>query len=326
MSKYCLCLLLLAVLFRPPLASASPREELIVNGGFESHLDGWQPFIYDHVYGKVNVTSGTWHSGSWCLRTYINPAREIPYSQKRGGGVMQILPTDIKDLDLLLSFWVMPAVIGQNSHTNIRSVVQISLKDGRSLNLSYYVAWAPPALGEFLYNTSDNTIFFLPALLHRWTHIEREVKGDFESRFGNSSNLALEKLSVSFDMTTVTHLSTPDAFWDDVSVLAERQAASPTTPTPKPKTTPPPPPALTPSSTAATTSPPQETGGGSSLAVEQYTFPAVLVVVLIGLAAFSARLKSRKGLKAEAARRYCLNCGAVMDAGALHCTRCGSRQ
>jgi hypothetical protein len=282
--------------------------------------------IYDHVYGRVNVTSGTWHSGSWSLRTYINPAREIPYSQKRGGGVIQALPTDIKDLDLLLSFWVMPAVIGQNSHTNIRSVVQMSLKDGRSLNLSYYVAWAPPALGEFLYNTSDNTIFFLPALLHRWTHIEREVKSDFESRFGSSSNLALERLLVSFEMTTVSHLSTPDAFWDDVSVLAEREAASSTAPTPKPKPTPTPSPTVPPSGTAATTPPTEETGGGSSLAVEQYTFPVLLMIVLIGLAVVSARLRSRRGLRAKAARRYCLNCGAEMDAGTLHCTRCGSKQ
>ncbi|MBS7622711.1 zinc ribbon domain-containing protein [Candidatus Bathyarchaeota archaeon] len=299
---------------------------MIVNGGFESHLDGWQPFIYDQVYGRVNVTSGTRHSGSWCLRTYINPAREIPYSQKRGGGVMQALSTDIRDLDILLRFWVMPAVIGQNSHTNIRSVVQVSLKGGRSLNLSYYVAWAPPALGEFLYNTSDNTIFFLPALLHQWTHIEREVKSDFESRFGSSSNLDLEKLSVSFEMTTVSHLSTPDAFWDDVSVLAESRVSTPTTPTPRPKPTPAPTPALPPPGTATTTTTPQEAGGGSGPAIEQYTFPALLAIFLIGLAFASAKLKSRRGLKGKAAVRYCLNCGAEVDAETLYCTRCGSRQ
>jgi len=327
-SKYCQSVLLLATVFWASFVSASSREELVVNGGFESYLDGWQPYVYDEIYGRVNVTSGTSHSGSWSLRTYINPVREIPYSQKRGGGVMQTLSTDIKDLDILLSFWVMPAVIGQNSHTNIRSVIHMELKDGRSLNLSYYVAWAPPALGEFLYNTSDNTIFFLPGLLHQWTHVQREVKSDFESGFGSSSDVTLIKLFASVEMTTVSHLSTPDAFWDDISVLAEPQPSTPS-PTPTQTTTTPSKPS-TPTPSPTTISPPGTTPkkaeGKPGLAIEQYAVPVLLVIVLVGLAIVAVRTKSRRGPKVETAKKYCLNCGAEMAAETEYCTRCGSKQ
>lgn len=331
--KYCPLLLLLATVLWASFVSASSREELIVNGGFESYFDGWQPYVYDQVYGRVNVTSGTSHSGSWCLRSYINPVRAIPYSQKRGGGVMQTLSTDIKDLDILLSFWVMPAVIGQNSHTNIRSVIRMELKDGRSLSLSYYVAWAPPALGEFLYNTSDNTIFFLPGLLHQWTYVQREVKRDFESGFGSSSGVALARLTASFEMTTVSHLSTPDAFWDDISVVAETVPSTPA-PTPTQTTTPPPkpsPPTQSPTITPpSATSPPaatsKETEGKPVLAIESYAVPLLLVVVLVGLAIVAVRARSRKGVKAEAAKKYCLNCGAEIAVEAERCTHCGSKQ
>ncbi len=331
-SKYYRSALLLATLFWASFVSASSREELVANGGFESYPDGWQPYIYDEIYGRVNVTSGTSHSGSWSLRIYINPVRAIPYSQKRGGGVMQTLSTDIKDLDILFSFWVMPAEIGQNSHTNIRSVIHMELKDGRSLNLSYYVAWAPPALGEFLYNTSDNTIFFLPGLLHQWTHVQRDVKSDFESGFGSSGDVTLIRLLVSVEMTTVSHLSTPDAFWDDISVLAEPQPSPPsptptqTTTTPSKPSTPTASPTTSPPGATSPTTTTKETESKPGLTIEQYAVPVLLVAVLAGLAIVAVRAKSRRSPKVETAKKYCLSCGAEMAAETEYCTRCGSKQ
>jgi len=328
--NHVICLLLLVTILGASFGFASSRRELVTNGGFESGLDGWQTIVYDQIYGRVNITSGTSHSGTWSLRTYINPARGIPYTQKRGGGVTQTLSTDIEGLDMVLSFWVMPAVIGQNSYTNVRSLLHMELGDGRSVNLSYYVAWAPSALGEYLYNTSDSTIFFLPALLHQWSLVERGVKGDFESGFGTSSGVVLTKLWVAFEMTTVSHLTTPDAFWDDISVTAESRPLTPSptetvTPTPRPTPSP------SPTQTAPAVSPPATSPGqeeaGPGLLTQGYGVPlALLAVVVLVSILLALRVRSRKGLEAEIAKRYCLNCGAEIAVGSEYCERCGVRQ
>ena len=321
------CLMILELMLFPVHA----RTELVVNGGFESGLNGWKPYVYDDVYGRVNITQGTSRSGSWSLRTYIDPARESPYTQKRGGGVAQTLPINIKGLDVVFSFWVMPAVVGDHSYTNIRALIRLELKDGKSLNFFYHVAWAPTALGESLYNTSDTTIFFLPAMLHQWSYVQREIKRDFESRYGSSDAVVLSGLRVSFEMTTVSHLTTPDAFWDDISVVAETQ---PTTPSPTPTTTP----TVTPTSPqqpsptlpSPTTSPPvasptERTGAWDSL-VERYWMSIVLGVVVVALALVALRRRPGKSVKMETVKRYCLSCGAELAVGSEYCTRCGAKQ
>jgi len=313
------------------------RTELVVNGSFESGLNGWRPYVYDEVYGRVNITQGTSRSGSWSLRTYINPAREIPYTQKRGGGVEQTLPTNIKGLDIVFSFWVMPAVVGDHSYTNIRALIRLELKDGRSLRFFYHVAWAPTALGESLYNTSDTTIFFLPATLHQWSYIQRDVKRDFESIYGNSDAVVLSGLRVSFEMTTVSHLTTPDAFWDDISVVAETQPTTPSpttvTPGPTPTTptvtpTPPQPPSPTlPSPTVSpqVAGPTDRTGAWDSL-VERYWMSIVLGVVVVALALVAWRRRSGISPRMTTVKRYCLSCGAELAVGSEYCTRCGAKQ
>jgi len=328
----CACLFLSILLFEILSVSASSGRDLIVNGGFKSQFEGWEPYVYDEVYGRVDLTSGTSHSGTWSLRTYINPARAIPYTRKRGGGVKQVLSNDVEDLNMVLDFWVMPAIIDQNSYTNIRSVVHMELKDGRSVNISYYLAWAPPALGEFLYNTSDTTIFFLPALLHQWSNVKREIKGDFESRFGNSKGVILSHLWILFEMTTVSHMTTPDAFWDDISMVAQAQSQISSSPTQTTAPSPNPQSSSSSSSVTSTTtaSATKPTEGGLSIdsTIEKNgTLILLLLAAILGMGAVAVRKSSHRRSEAtESPKKHCVNCGEEMDADSKYCERCGARQ
>jgi hypothetical protein len=326
--NYLVCMLFLTTLIGASVVAASSgTTELVANGGFESNLDGWKLYVYDEIYGRVNETSGASHSGMWSLRTYANSGG-VPYTQKRGGGVLEVLSPSVKDLNMTLSFWVMPAIVGQNSYTNIRSLIHMELKDGRSLNLSYYVAWAPPALGEFLYNTSDSTIFFLPALLHQWSYVQRKVRSDFESRYGNADGVMLSFLTVNFELTTVSHLTTPDAFWDDLSIIAETQPS--TSPQPTQTTTPAPnqpqQTQIAPTVTSPKAPVPKQPDATSSY-TEKYALPIVLIVaIIIGLTLVARRIRSRESSKTDVATNYCFNCGTELALNIKYCTRCGAKQ
>jgi len=65
------------------------------------------------------------------------PHASKPLYNKESGGATQIIQTNIKDLDMILSFWVLPAVSGRNDHANIITIIHIKLEDSRSINLSY---------------------------------------------------------------------------------------------------------------------------------------------------------------------------------------------
>ena len=301
MSRDCWpCLLLSVLLFEVLSVSAVSGDDLIVNGGFESQFDGWEPYVYYEGYGLVDLTSGTSHSSTWSLRTYVYPTGKCPYARKRGGGVKQVLSNNVEDLNMLLDFWVMPAIVGQNSYTNIRSTIHMELKDGRSLNISYYLAWAPPALGEFLYNTSYSTIFFLPARLHQWSNVQREIKDDFESRFGNSKDIILSQMWIILEMTTVSHLTTPDAFWDDIRVAAKTPSQTSSSPalTMTPPSNPQPPSATPPLTSTTTTSVTTTTERGVNIegAIERNSILILLLLTAIsGMGAIGVRKAHAKG-------------------------------
>lgn len=293
-------LLLCVLLFEVLPVSAVLGDNFIVNGSFESQFEGWEPYVYYEGYGLVDLTSGTSHSSTWSLRTYVYPTGKCPYARKRGGGVKQVLSDNVEDLNMLLDFWVMPAIVGQNSYTNIRSTIHMELKDGRSLNISYYLAWAPPALGEFLYNTSYSTIFFLPARLHQWSNVQREIKYDFESRFGNSKDVILSQMWIILEMTTVSHLTTPDAFWDDIRVAAKtpsRTSSSPArTMTPPSNTQPslatPP---LTSTTTASVTTATERGVNIDGTIEKKGILTLVLLTAILGMVALGVRKAHAKG-------------------------------
>jgi hypothetical protein len=122
---YFYIILLLGSFFQTTFVSASSSSEIIVNGGFERQFKGWDPYVINDIYGRVNLTSGNSHTGESSLRTYAIPLRKSPYTLKRGGGVNQIISEDVNDLDMLFSFWVMSSLIGENDYTNIRSIINI---------------------------------------------------------------------------------------------------------------------------------------------------------------------------------------------------------
>ena len=347
--KFVLILLILTAVYEPYLVSASSKTELIVNGDFESNLNEWEPYVYHETHGNIAITEGTKHSGSKSVRTWADPIPQSAYTLKRGGGATQIVQTNIKDLDMILSFWVLPAVSGRNDHTNIRTIIHMKLDDGRSINLSYYVAWAPPTVGEFLYNTSDNTIFFLlepmedmtpmpdpqtpqpESKIHQWTFIKRNVSNDFLSKHGNPQNIILKELAISFELTTVSHLQTPDAFWDEISLIAETETSQPEPPitsTPKPE---PSEPAITSTptldpkpttSTSYTTSPPIEENQLNVL-TDNYGIIIITALIIITILVIAVRKKSQQ--KKESTK-YCMNCGATIEILSDFCEQCGTKQ
>ena len=225
----------------------------------------------------------------------------------------------------------------------------MKLEDGRSISLSYYIAWAPTAVNEFLYNTSDNTIFFLlepmrdmtpmpepqtpqpEGVIHQWTFIERNISNDFFSKHGDPRNIILKELLVSFELTTVSHLQTPDAFWDEISLIGETINSQPSpTITSTPKAEPSEPvitstPTVDPSESTTSTSdirsPPIEENQLNIL-TENYgiiIFALIIIVILV----FIFR---RRAYQKKASTKYCMNCGATIDIMSDFCKRCGTKQ
>ncbi|WP_455370066.1 hypothetical protein [[Eubacterium] cellulosolvens] len=347
--KTLLTLIIIVTAYQPHLTSASLKTELIMNGDFESDLDEWEPYFYHETHGNVAITAGIKHSGIKSVRTWADPNPQSTYSTKKGGGATQIVQNNINNLDLILSFWVLPAVSGRNDHTNIRTIIQMKLEDDRAINLSYYVAWAPTAIGEFLYNTSDNTIFFLledmqdmtpmpepqtpqpESGVHQWTFIKRNLGNDFFSKHGNPQNIILEEISVSFELTTVSHLQTPDAFWDEISLIAETENSQPEpTITSTLKSEPLEPiitstPRLDSSKTITyphNTSQPIEENQLKIL-TDNYGIIIIITLIIIAILVFVFRKKSDKKKRPI---KYCMNCGATIEVMNDFCERCGTKK
>lgn len=211
----------LVSLLQTTFVSASSNSEIITNGGFEKQFYGWQTYVVNDMYGRVNLTSGTSHSGESSLRTYAIPLRKSPYTLKRGGGVSQIISTDVNELDMMFSFWVMSSIIGENDYTNARSIINIELTDGHLLNLSYYVAWAPRIVDESVANSSDTIVYLISTRLNQWSYVQRSINDDLEPMYDYSINVNISKLSVIFEMITISNMLSHDAFWDDISLTYE---------------------------------------------------------------------------------------------------------
>lgn len=173
------------------------------------------------MYGRANLTSGNSHSGESSLRTYAIPLRKSPYTLKRGGGASQIISADVNDLDMMFSFWFMSSIIGENDYTNIRSIINIKLTDGRLFNLSYYIAWAPRIVGEPVANSSNNIVYLIYTRLNQWSHIQRSITDDLEPIYDHSSDVNISKLSIIVELITISNMLSHDAFWDDISLTYE---------------------------------------------------------------------------------------------------------
>jgi LPXTG-motif cell wall-anchored protein len=218
---YFYTILLLTSLLQTTFVSASSSSEIIMNGGFERQFKGWDPYVINDIYGRVNLTSGNSHTGESSLRTYAIPLRKSPYVLKRGGGVNQIISKDVNKLDMVFSFWVMSSLIGENDYTNIRSIINIELTDGHLFNLSYYIAWAPRIINESVANSSDNITYFIPTSLNQWSNVQRSITDDLEPIYDHSNNVNISKFSVIFEMVTISYMLSHDAYWDDISITYE---------------------------------------------------------------------------------------------------------
>jgi hypothetical protein len=216
--NYVSSIFLLVSLLQTIFASASSNTELITNGSFENQFDRWKTYVVNDMYGRVNLTSGNIHSGESSLRTYAIPLRKSPYTLKRGGGAIQTISTDVNELDMKFSFWVMSSIVGENDYTNTRSIINIKLTNGQQFNLSYYVAWAPRIVNESTSNSTENIVYIIPTKLNQWSHIQRSIINDLEPLYNHSSNSKISKLSVILEMITISNMLSHDAFWDDISI------------------------------------------------------------------------------------------------------------
>ncbi|MFC1505584.1 hypothetical protein ACFLQ6_00780 [Thermoproteota archaeon] len=289
---YFYTILLLASLLQTTFVSASSSSEIITNGGFEKQFDGWDPYVVNEMYGRANLTSGNSHSGESSLRTYAIPLRKSPYTLKRGGGVSQIISTNVNDLDMRLSFWVMSSLIGENDYTNIRSIINIELTDGRLFNLSYYVAWAPRIVGESTANSSNNIVYIISTRLNQWSYVQRSITDDLEPMYDDSSNLNISKLSVIFEMITISNMLSHDAFWDDISLTYEtRRVKEPSTIGTPPQETPTTqmlPPTETQTSTP-TSNPTQQATQPVDFDMNTIGLVSIIIIIIAGSAFFLTR-------------------------------------
>jgi hypothetical protein len=167
--------------------------------------------------------------------------------------------------------------------------------------------------------------------IHQWTFIKRDVGKDFLSQHGNPQNVVLKELMVSFELTTVSNMRTPDAFWDEISLMAETETPQEPSMTSTPKPEPLEPiitstPTLDPKSTTSTpytTSPPIEKNQGNlNVLTDNYgiIMIALIIIVILG---YAVRKKSHQK---KIPTKYCMNCGATIEVISDFCEQCGTKQ
>ncbi len=191
----------------------SSIEELIIdNGSFELGLQSWKTYSYG--YGDAEIVPGVAYDGEYSLRTYTVPGPEVP-KFPYGGGAYQIIERDDLTLDLRFSFWVRPGIVGENQFTQIRTWIEFHTQDGQILRLAYYIAWGFHVPENPRFNTTDTTyILIRDCKIGVWNHVERDLKSDFESRFGTASEYSLSTISLYADLAHYWSVIIANAYWD----------------------------------------------------------------------------------------------------------------
>jgi len=188
-------------------------EELILdNGSFELGLQSWETYSYG--YGDAEVVPKVAYDGEYSLRTYTLPGPEVP-KFPYGGGAYQTIERSDLTLDLKFSFWVRPGIVGENEYTQIRTWIEFYTKEGQIFKLAYYIAWAFHVPENPRFNTTDTTyILIQDCKIGVWNHIQRDLKSDFESRFGTASERSLSTIRLYADLAHYWSVIIANAYWD----------------------------------------------------------------------------------------------------------------
>jgi len=188
------------------------EESIVDNGSFELGLQGWETYSYG--YGDAEVVHKVAYDGEYSLRTYTLPGPEVP-KFPYGGGAYQTIERPDLTLDLKFSFWVRPGIVGENQYTQIRTWIEFHAREGQIFKLAYYIAWAFHVPENPRFNTTDTTyILIRDCKAGVWNRIERDLKSDFESRFGKASERSLSEIRLCADLAHYSILIIANAYWD----------------------------------------------------------------------------------------------------------------
>jgi len=192
--------------------TVASEEPILDNGGFELGLQGWETYSYG--YGDAEVVAKVAYDGEYSLRTYTVPGPEVP-KFPYGGGAYQTIERPDLSLDLKFSFWVRPGIVGENQYTQIRTWIEFHTEEGQIFKLAYYIAWGFHVPENPRFNTTDTTyILIQDCRIGVWNHVERDLKSDFESRFGTASERSLSMIKLYADLVHYWSVIIANAYWD----------------------------------------------------------------------------------------------------------------
>jgi len=192
--------------------TSAPDVLILDNGSFELGLQSWETYSYG--YGDAEVVAKVAYEGEYSLRTYTLPGPEVP-KFPYGGGAYQTIERPDLTLDLKFSFWVRPGIVGENQYTQIRAWIEFHTEEGRVFKLAYYIAWGFHVPENPRFNTTDTTyILMQDCKIGVWNYIERDLKSDFESRFGTATERSLSTIKVYADLAHYWSVIIANAYWD----------------------------------------------------------------------------------------------------------------
>jgi len=232
--KRAIILILLAAVFLTgfpaPLycePSSAPRiVDLVRNGGFEEPV-GWNAYhVGDPFSSRVIFDTTTAHGGAYSARIQSRGGSPSSPELTTGVSIRQVITREDLNFDLMYVFWMHPNVRGEVKsppYTWIRSWVLLGVeqpsKEMKFAKLVYHMAWGglPPS------DSADTVNFFVDCETGRWNRVERNVKRDFEDKFGPTSKFSLKGIELGFELLRqglVSEVGMPDSvvFFDDVSL------------------------------------------------------------------------------------------------------------
>jgi hypothetical protein len=206
--------------------------QLVINGGFEQGLEGWQ------VTGQAGYTSlatqntfaGT---SSLATRPLTRPDYSISIPTRQGA--RQEIGLAQSNLDLELSF--AARVENHNSRTEVRVV--LLFKGNQNWAIMYFLAYEPGFVQSTRYSNQTARSIFLADInpsadpqWNTWLVYLRDVKADLDSSFGLGNILGSGITSIEIWIDTIAYGSTFNTdvtTWDEIS-LVQRQTVQTTIP------------------------------------------------------------------------------------------------
>jgi len=201
--------------------------DLVKNGGFESDLANWNLVTLSLFYPAdiLFVVDGIPYEGTRSLRT----SAIVSYEPGIRGEIYQVIDDKRLSFDSTLSFWVFPSVAADDMPTaHIWTYLLLHTSSQKQYRLAYHVAWetvAWPNYRDWVGNGTDTADFFLRTYRYEWNYVQRDLRRDFESRFGPTAGLQLSKVEIHIATSTkqpITpyRLDRGFVWWDSIKLLS----------------------------------------------------------------------------------------------------------